>query len=95
MEYYLTFVCCSLRLSDYKLSMAQAECSITAPATSVNVDDLCRCVQFQKFDAAQKPPSDPAERKHYVSHGPIQPCLNKFPVTNGRSFNKLWYNQYS
>src|SRR5437868_4691559 len=76
--------------------MAQTECSMAAPATSIiNVDDHCRRVKFLKFDAAQKPPSDPAQRKHYVCHGPIQPRLNKFTVTNGRSFNKLSYDKYS
>ena len=58
-------------------------------------DGHCSCVQFSMTDPVQKPPSDPNERKHYINHGPIQPRIDTFPKTNGRAFNKQWYDKYS
>jgi len=33
-------------------------------------------------------------RKHYIAHGPIQPCLQEYPKTNGRSFRYNWFEKH-
>ena len=51
----------------------------------------CKCEQFEKSDPGMRAPVDLAVKNHYISHGPIQPRLDEFPKTSGRSFRQQWY----